>query len=321
MSDPILTPSSDRFCTFPIRYPKLWELYQKAQASFWVAAELDLSADASDFAKLTHDEQHFISHILAFFASSDGLVSENLAARFLKETQLPEARSFYAFQIAMESVHGETYSLLIDTLVKDPVAKNHLFRAISTIPCIAKKAQWALKWLDSALPFSDRLIAFACIEGIQFSGAFCSIFYMKKRNLLPGLCTSNEFISRDEGLHRDFACMLHDHLTEKASPDTIIRIVTEAVELEKEFVCDALPCALIGMNSDAMSRYIEFVGDHLLLTLGLSKHYGTPNPFPFMENLSLQNKQNFFETRVSTYQKAGVLDGGQDRVFTQDEDF
>ena len=321
MADPIVTPTLDRFSTFPITYPKLWEMYQKAQASFWVSAEIDLSSDPTDWAKLTADERHFISHVLAFFASSDGLVNENLAARFLRDVQIPEARSFYAFQIAMESIHGETYSLLLETLIKDPDEKKSLFGAITTIPCIAKKAQWALKWLESSRSFAERLVAFACIEGIFFSGAFCSIFWLKKRNLLPGLCTSNEFISRDEGLHRDFACLLHDHLLDKAPTETIVAIVTEAVELEKEFVCEALPCALIGMNSDDMSRYIEFVADHLLATLSVPKHFGVSNPFPFMENLSLQNKQNFFETRVSTYQKAGVLDGGQDRVFTQDEDF
>jgi ribonucleoside-diphosphate reductase subunit M2 len=299
-------------------------MYKKAEASFWTAEEIDLGSDCKDWDTLKEGEQHFIKHVLAFFASSDGIVLENLAARFMKEIQIPEARSFYGFQIAMEGIHSEVYSLLIDTYIKETEEKNHLFRAIQTVPVIKKKGDWALKWIESDSSFAERLIAFACIEGIFFSGSFCSIFWLKKRNLMPGLTFSNELISRDEGLHRDFACLLYKHLNNKLEPSVVTQIVTEAVAIEKEFVCDSLPVSLIGMNKELMSDYIEFVADHLLATLGLPKVYNTPNPFDWMELISLQGKTNFFEKRVADYQKAGVmasLNKEEAHVFDMDEDF
>ena len=296
--DPILVPSHDRFCTFPIRYRDLWDMYKKAEASFWTVEEVDLANDMKDWDALTDDERHFISHVLAFFASSDGIVTENLAVRFMKDVQIPEARAFYGFQIAMETIHSEMYSLLLETYIKDTVEKHRLFQAIEKVACVRKKAEWAMRWIESASSFADRLIAFACIEGIFFSGSFCAIFWLKKRGLMPGLTFSNEFISRDEGLHRDFACLLHSHLESKSSHETITSIVTEAVVIEKEFVCEALSCALVGMNKELMSQYIEFVADHLLATLDVPKHYNVSNPFDFMTTISLQSKANFFESKV-----------------------
>ena len=304
--DPILSPNDDRFVVFPIKYHDIWEMYKKHMAVFWTAEEIDLESDKPDWEKLTQDEKHFISHVLAFFAASDGIVNENLAMRFFNEVQIPEARCFYGFQIAMENIHSETYSLLIDTYVKDSKEKDKLFRAVQTLDCVAKKAEWAMKWIRSDKKFASRLIAFAAIEGIFFSGSFCAIFWLKKRGLMPGLCTSNEFISRDEGLHCEFACLIHDHLSkeEQLTKEEITAIITEAVEIEKEFILEALPVSLIGMNSILMSQYIEFVADHWLQRLGCEKQFNAKNPFDWMELISLEGKTNFFEKRVSEYQKA-----------------
>ncbi|EEH56820.1 uncharacterized protein MICPUCDRAFT_33344 [Micromonas pusilla CCMP1545] len=325
--EPILDAAgSERFTMFPIKYGDIWEMYKKAEASFWTAEEVDLSDDMKHWEKLSDDEKHFISHILAFFAASDGIVLENLGVRFMGEVQIPEARAFYGFQIAIENIHSEMYSLLIDAYIKDAAQKKYLFEAMENIPCVAKKADWALKWIESSATFAERLIAFACIEGIFFSGSFCSIYWLKKRGMMPGLTFSNELISRDEGLHRDFACLLYSYLQNKPDVSIVRQIVCEAVEIEKEFVCDALPVSLVGMNKDLMSEYIEFVADHLLGQLGLEKEYNTVNPFEFMELISLQGKTNFFEKRVGEYQKSGVmgsLGGGNGGTtnFSLDEDF
>ena len=323
--EPLLAPNPDRFCMFPIQYPKIWEMYKKAEASFWTAEEVDLSQDLQHWNSLTDDEKHFVSHVLAFFAASDGIVLENLAGRFMKEVQVSEARAFYGFQIAIENIHSEMYSLLIETYIHDSVEKNRLFHAIETIPCIGKKAEWALKWIDSSDSFAERIVAFACVEGIFFSGSFCSIFWLKKRGLMPGLTFSNELISRDEGLHCDFACLLYSLLRKKLSEERVKTIVRDAVEIEREFVCEALPCALVGMNGDLMSQYIEFVADRLLGELGCSKVYNVQNPFDWMDLISLQGKTNFFEKRVGEYQKASVMNSltsnGDAHVFKLDEDF
>ena len=324
LPEPLLDPNPDRFVLFPIKYDKIWEMYKKHEASFWTAEELDLAEDLIDWKKLNDNERHFIKTILAFFAASDGIVLENLGVRFLSEVQIPEARCFYGFQMAMENIHSETYSLLIDTYIKDPKEKNHLFHAIETIPCVKKKAQWALKHINSDSSFAERLVAFAAVEGIFFSGSFCSIFWLKKRGLMPGLTFSNELISRDEGLHTDFACLLYRMLNNKLSVETVHQIIQTAVEIEKEFVVDALPVDLIGMNSKLMSVYIEFVADHLIDALGCPKMYKVQNPFDWMELISLQGKTNFFEKRVGEYQKAGVMAGvlaDQSRHFTLDADF
>ena len=322
--EPLLAPSRDRFCTFPLQYPDLWEYYKKAEASFWTAEEVDLSDDAAHWARLSDDEQHFIKHVLAFFASSDGIVNENLAVRFMAEVQSSEARSFYGFQIAIENIHSEMYSLLLDTYVRDPKEKASLFRAIDTVPCVKRKAEWALRWVGESATFAERLVAFACVEGIFFSGSFCAIYWLKKRGLMPGLTFSNELISRDEGLHRDFACLLHSKLLCGASEGRIREIVRDAVEIEKEFVSEALPVALVGMNCGLMCDYVEFVADHLLGELRLPREYETANPFDFMETISLQGKTNFFEKRVGEYQKSGVMSGGGAAgafEFKTDEDF
>lgn len=284
-------------------------MYKKAEASFWTAEEIDLSKDLHDWNnRLNDDEKYFISHVLAFFAASDGIVNENLVQRFSNEVQAPEARCFYGFQIMMENIHSETYSLLIDTYVKDQKQRQYLFDAIDTIPCIKKKADWALRWIeDKNSTFAQRLVAFAAVEGIFFSGSFASIFWLKKRGLMPGLTFSNELISRDEGLHTDFACLLFRHLVQKPSPEVILGIITEAVQYEQEFLTEALPCALLGMNAKLMRQYIEFVADRLLVELGCERHYKSANPFDFMESISLAGKTNFFEKRVSDYQKAGVM--------------
>jgi len=318
--EPLLEPSNDRFCAFPIKYHDIWKMYKKAEASFWTTEEIDLQEDLKDWEKLNSDEKYFISNILAFFAASDGIVLENLAVRFMKEIQIPEARAFYGFQIMIENIHSELYSLLIDTYIKEPREKMRLFKAIETIPIIKKKAEWALRWINSERSFVERLIAFACIEGIFFSGSFCAIFWFKKRGLMPGLTFSNELISRDEGLHCDFACLLYDHIVNKPDPIVILDIIISAVDLEKEFICESLPVDLIGMNKVTMSNYIEFVADHLIVSLGLKKYYNTINPFDWMEIISLQGKTNFFEKRVAEYQKAGVLNS-EVRVFSVDEDF
>jgi len=321
--DPILAPNENRFVLFPIKYQSVFEMYKNHMAVFWTAEEIDLVPDIVDWEKLNDDEQHFIKHILAFFAASDGIVNENLAQRFYNDVQIPEARCFYGFQIAMENVHSETYSLLIDTYVKDPTEKDQLFNAVTNFPCVSKKAAWAMKWMQSKRSFGERLVAFAAIEGIFFSGSFCSIYWLKKRGLMPGLCTSNEFISRDEGLHCEFACLLHDLLSdeEKINKETITQIITEAVEIEKEFITEAIPVSLIGMNADLMSKYIEFVADFWLSRLGADKVYNTENPFDWMELISLEGKTNFFEKRVSEYQKSGVLGDRTQNTFTLDAEF
>ncbi|KAI4723654.1 hypothetical protein E4T48_00051 [Aureobasidium sp. EXF-10727] len=309
VNEPILQENPNRFVLFPIKYHEIWNMYKKAEASFWTAEEIDLSKDLHDWnRRLNDDERFFISHVLAFFAASDGIVNENLVERFSSEVQIPEARCFYGFQIMMENIHSETYSLLIDTYISEPKQRTYLFNAIDNIPCIKRKADWALKWIcDKDSTFGCRLIAFAAVEGIFFSGSFASIFWLKKRGLMPGLTFSNELISRDEGMHTDFACLLHSHLKNKPSAELVREIITEAVAIEQEFLSDALPCALLGMNAKLMCQYIEFVADRLLLALGESKIYHATNPFDFMENISLAGKTNFFEKRVGDYQKAGVM--------------
>jgi ribonucleoside-diphosphate reductase subunit M2 len=301
--EPLLAENPNRFTIFPIRHHNLWEMYKKAQASNWTAEEIDFSSDMDDWNSLNENEQHFIKHILAFFASSDGIVFENISINFSREVQLPEVRSFYAYQEHNEMVHGETYSLLIEKYVKDQTEKDKIFRAIETIACVKKKADWALKWFDSKLPFAQRLFAFACVEGIFFSGSFCAIFWLKKRGLMPGLSFSNELISRDEGLHLEFAVELFGMLENKPSESVIHSIIREAVHIEKEFILDALPCKLIGMDSEKMSQYIEFVSDRLLKQIGYRPLWNSKNPFDFMENISLDGKTNFFEKRVGDYGK------------------
>ena len=322
VTEPILEPNNNRFVLFPIQHDDIWSFYKRAEASFWTAEEIDLAPDLVDWeSKLNDDEKHFIKHVLAFFAASDGIVNENLAENFLSEVQYTEAKFFYGFQIAMENVHSETYSLLIDTYIKDTKEKNHLFNAIETLDCVKKKADWALRWIDEG-NFAERLVAFAAVEGIFFSGSFCAIFWLKKRGLMPGLSFSNELISRDEGLHCDFACLLYnEHVKNKMTEDDIRKIILDAVEIEKEFVTDAIPVRLIGMNSDSMSEYIEFVADRLLNELGCKKEFETANPFDFMDMISIQGKTNFFEKRVGEYQKAGVLSGDSSQTFSLDEDF
>jgi len=313
MTEKILQDNPGRFVLFPIEHNDLWKLYKQQEACFWTAEEIDLGQDVYDWEnKLNADEQHFVKHVLAFFAASDGIVNENLAMNFVNEVQYTEAKFFYGFQIMMENIHSETYSLLIDTYIKDKEEQNKLFNAIETIPAIKKKADWAIKWINSE-SFVDRLIAFAAVEGIFFSGSFCSIFWLKKRGLMPGLTFSNELISRDEGMHCDYACHLfNNHIEKKISEKRIKEIICGALEIEKEFILEALPVRLIGMNSDLMSQYLEFVTDRLLVALGCSKVYNAENPFDFMQNIALQGKTNFFEKRVAEYQKAGVNNGAED---------
>jgi len=322
VEEPILTENNNRFVLFPIQHDDIWSFYKKSEASFWTAEEIDLSSDLVDWEeKLTDDERFFIKHVLAFFAASDGIVNENLAENFLSEVQYTEAKFFYGFQVMMENIHSETYSLLIDSYIKNPQEKDTLFNAIDTLACVKKKADWALSWIENA-SFAERLIAFAAVEGIFFSGSFCSIFWLKKRGLMPGLSFSNELISRDEGMHCDFACLLYTkHIKNKLPKEVVEQIITDAVAIEKEFVCDSLPVRLIGMNSDLMSQYIEFVADRLLVELGNPKVYNTANPFDFMDLISLQGKTNFFEKRVGEYQKSGVMGNKEDNIFTLDEDF
>ena len=313
----LLTENENRYVMFPIVDADIWKMYKKMMDCFWRAEEIDLSKDIKHWVTLTQNEQHFIKHILAFFAASDGIVLENLGQRFMNEVQLAEARAAYGFQIMMENVHSETYSLLIDTLVKEEREKTKLFEAINNFPCIKKKADWSIKWInDKRSSFATRLIAFACVEGIFFSGSFCSIYWLKKRGLMPGLTFSNELISRDEGMHTDFAVLLFSKLEKKPKRAKILDILKDAVEIEKEFICEALPCKLIGMNSKLMSQYIEFVADRLLVQLGYNKHYKTANPFDFMEMISLEGKTNFFEKRVGDYS----LSSGQksDEAFSMD---
>ena len=319
MEDPILAPSLARFTTFPVRYSDLWDLYKKAVGSFWTVEEIDLAGDLKDWDKLSSDEQHFIKMVLAFFAASDGIVMENIDLNFTNDVQIPEARSFYAYQGFNESIHSETYSLMIDKLVRDPEEKAKLFRAIETVPAVKKKAEWALRWIGGDAPFAQRLVAFACVEGIFFSGSFCSIFWLKKRGLMPGLSFSNELISRDEGLHQEFAVTLYSHLKEKLDDNTAFQIIVEALDIEREFITEALPCKLIGMDADSMNEYIKFVAQRLLTQLGVTQHsIMASNPFDWMENISLEGKTNFFEKRVGDYSKHMIAEGDGIRF---DEDF
>ncbi|KAJ1018599.1 hypothetical protein NDA16_004881 [Ustilago loliicola] len=331
--EPLLVESKRRFVLFPIRFHEIWQMYKKAEASFWTAEEIDLSKDLHDWDnKLNDNERHFISHVLAFFAASDGIVNENLVERFSSEVQAAEARCFYGFQIMMENIHSETYSLLIDTYIREPEQREFLFDAVETIPVVKQKADWALRWIsDHNATFAERLVAFAAVEGIFFSGSFASIFWLKKRGLMPGLTFSNELISRDEGLHTDFACLLFSHLKKRAHPDTVLKIISEAVEIEIAFLTESIPCAMIGMNQTLMTEYIRYVADRLLESLGNPVHYGAKNPFDFMDNISLQGKTNFFEKKVAEYAKTGVArregeesgDGIQKNThsFSLEEDF
>ncbi|CAL8100891.1 unnamed protein product [Calicophoron daubneyi] len=324
-TEPLLKPNPHRFVFFPIQYNDVWQFYKKAIASFWSVEEVDLSKDLTDWANLKVGERHFISYVLAFFAASDGIVLENLLSRFTQEVQIPEVRAFYGMQIAIENIHSEMYSLLIDTYIKDPKERDFLFNAISNLSCVEKKAQWALNWIgDTKSTFAERLLAYAAVEGIFFSGSFAAIFWLKKRGLMPGLTFSNELISRDEGLHCDFACLLMKHIVTKPSKEYALSVIREAVEIEHEFLRDAIPVSLIGMNSTLMCQYIEFIADRLLTELGYDKFYGSDNPFDFMENISIEGKTNFFEKRVGDYQRAGVMSrarGEDTHAFTMDADF
>ena len=322
IEEPLLKHNPHRFVILPIQYDSIWKMYKKAEASFWTVEEVDLSKDLTHWEGLKEEEKYFISHVLAFFAASDGIVNENLVEKFMQEVQIPEARCFYGFQIAIENIHSEMYSLLIDTYIRDPLEKNRLFNAIETVPAVKKKAEWALNWIKSDnASYAERIIAYASVEGIFFSGSFAAIFWLKKRGLMPGLTFSNELISRDEGLHTDFACLMFKHLVHKPSEERIREIVCEAVKIETEFLTEALPVRLIGMNCQLMTIYIQYVADRLLTELECSKVYRVENPFDFMENISLDGKTNFFEKRVGEYQKAGVMNKTEDRKFTLDADF
>ena len=318
-TEPLLIENPNRFVMFPVQDESIWNSYKKQMDCFWKAEEIDLSKDMASWEKLNDNEKHFIKMVLAFFAASDGIVLENLGQRFMTEVQLPEARAFYGFQIMMENIHSETYSLLIDTYIKDKVEKQSLFKALDNFDCIKKKADWALKWInDKRSSFATRLVAFACVEGIFFSGSFCAIYWLKKRGLMPGLTFSNELISRDEGMHTDFAVLLYSKLIKKLTKQKIQEIVKEAVSIEKEFICDALPCRLIGMNSELMSKYIEFVADRLVLQLGYDKIYNSNCPFDFMEMISIEGKTNFFEKRVGEYSLSSDIK--TDDAFNLDDD-
>lgn len=321
-NESLLKPDDNRFVMFPIKDNEIWNMYKKAEDSFWRVQEVDLSKDLTDWNTLCVNEKHFISMVLAFFAASDGIVLENLGLRFMTEVQLAEAKAFYGFQIAMENIHSIMYSQLIETYIQDSHQKNKLFTALENFPCIKKKADWAIKWIeDEKSDFATRLVAFACVEGIFFSGAFCSIYWLKKRGLLPGLTFSNELISRDEALHVEFAVLLYSKLNNKLDSYTIKKIIEEAVEIEKDFICEALPCNLIGMNNKLMAKYIEFVADRLALQLGISKIYNSANPFDFMEMISIEGKTNFFERRVGEYALANKENNSNTTVFTFDDDF
>lgn len=323
LPEPILTENPNRYVLFPIEHQDIWRMYKNQEACFWTAEEIDLAQDLKDWnEKLNENERHFIKNVLAFFAASDGIVNENLAENFVNEVQYTEAKFYYGFQIMMENIHSETYSLLIDTYIKDQKEKDRLLNAIDNIPSVKKKADWAIKWIESP-NFQERLVAFAAVEGIFFSGSFCSIFWLKKRGLMPGLSFSNELISRDEGMHCDFAVLLHNnHLSNRVTESRIKEIIISALEIEREFITESLPVRLIGMNSDLMSQYLEYVADRLLIDLGCSPVYGSENPFDFMTNISLQGKTNFFEKRVGEYQKAGVLNSSSSSdAFSFDTDF
>jgi len=322
MPEPLLTLEDNRYVVYPIRHHDIWGAYKKQMASFWTAEELDFGQDIVDWKKLTSNEQHFIKNVLAFFSSSDGIVMENLTERFTSEVAWMEAKMAYGFQAMMEGIHSEVYSLMIDTFIKDEAEKTHLFNAIQTIPCVGKKAEWSLKWIgDRKSSFATRLIAFACVEGIFFSGSFCAIFWLKQRGLMPGLTTSNEFIARDEGMHTDFACLLYSHIQNKVKRSKVVEIVKDAVAIEKEFICESLPCKLLGMNGELMAQYIEYVADRLCVQLGYSKIFNVSNPFDFMERISLEGKDNFFEKRISNYAKTGVGREKTEMVFGLDGDF
>jgi len=321
-SQELLLRESDRnYTIFPIQHDDIWTYYKKAMANFWTPEEVDLSKDYDDFVKLTDNERHFIEHILAFFAGSDGIVNENLVERFCSEVKLPEAQFFYGFQIAMENIHSETYSLLIDTYIKNPIKKAKLFNAITTIPSIKKKADWAIRWIGDESSFGERCIAFAAVEGIFFSGAFCSIFWLKKRGLMPGLCQSNELISRDEGMHTEFAVLMYKYLRNKPSEERVLEIIREAVVIETEFITDSLSCKLIGMNSELMTQYIQYVADRLLQMLNIDKIYNATNPFDWMELISVQGKTNFFEKRVGEYSNVANPEANSNHEFALDEEF
>jgi ribonucleoside-diphosphate reductase beta chain len=322
--EPLLEENPDRFVVFPIKYPMIWEFYKKAEGSFWTAEEVKLNQDITDWnTKLNDDERHYLKNVLAFFAASDGIVNENLAERFMKEVQVMEARLFYGFQIAIEGIHGEMYSLLIDTLIKDKQEKQHLFKAIETIPSIKKLSDWAIRWIsDTESTFAERLIAFACVEGILFSGPFCAIFWIKQRGIMPGLTQSNKLISRDEALHCEFATMLYSNfLKNKPSEERVLEIVNQAVEFEIDFIRESLPVRLIGMNSELMEQYIKFVADRLIQQLGYSVHYKSENPFPFMEKISLKTKDNFFETVASEYSLSNFEKGSDNKDIVLEDDF
>tara|TARA_B100000925_G_C21987692_1_gene465265 strand:- start:153 stop:1130 length:978 start_codon:yes stop_codon:yes gene_type:complete len=321
--EPLLTETKNRHVIFPINYDDIWSMYKKHVSTYWTVEEIDFSKDGADWAKLSEDEQYFIKNVLAFFAASDGIVNENLVLRFMSEIKVPEVLAFYSFQNAIETVHSETYSLLIDTYIKDDIEKSKLLNAVETIPCIKKKADWAMKWIESTDDnFATRLVAFACIEGIFFSGAFCAIYWIKERGLMHGLTFSNELISRDESLHTEFAILLYSHIKNKLSEEKIHSIIKEAVNIEKEFIIDSLPCRLLGMNSDLMSEYIEFVSDRICIQLGYNKIYNVSNPFDFMDRISLEDKQNFFEVRVSNYSKAELHNNENSKLdFNMEDDF
>jgi len=321
--DPLLKENPKRWVLFPIQYPSIYEMYKKHEASFWTAEEIDLAQDSKDWETLAEGEQHFVKHVLAFFAASDGIVNENLNDNFCSEIQVPEARCFYGFQIAMENIHSETYSLLIEQYIRDPAEKERVFDAIHTMPAVEEKANWAVQWMGGDRCFAERIVAFACVEGILFSGSFCAIYWLKKRGLMPGLTFSNELISRDEGLHTEFACLIYGLLQNQLPEEVVHGIVRGAVDAERRFICEALPCDLIGMNSELMMRYIEFVADRLLTALGHSKLFKASNSFDWMELISLQGKTNFFEKRVGEYQKAGVMSSGNEEAkgFCLDADF
>lgn len=323
--EPLLDESENRFVLFPIRYNSIWQMYKKAESAFWTAEELDLTKDLDDWEnKLSDNDRYFIKYVLAFFAASDGIVNENLSVRFMNDIKVPEGKAFYGFQIAMENIHSETYSLLIDTYVKDAQEKHHLFNAVKTIPCIKEKAEWALKWIENKeASFAKRLVAFACVEGIFFSGSFCSIFWLKERGVMPGLCLSNEFISRDESLHTEFAVLLYSMLNNKLSEQEVQTIVEEAVKIESSFITESLPCNLLGMNADLMTQYIKFVADRLIVQLGYKKIWDVKNPFHFMDRICLDGKVNFFEHRESNYAKAGIGKAGKTNFSfnVEEEDF